>query len=157
MWTNAEFSQLAEKYMDMIFRLAYTYLKNQFDADDVTQDVMMQLYKTDKAFASEAHLKNWLIRVTINRCKNIFRTPWRADLPIEDYENTLSFELPEYSDLFSAVMAMDKKYRVPLMLYYYDGYSIREISKILLIPEKTVETRLLRGRKKLKTQLTEVS
>lgn len=150
MWTNAEFSGLAEKYMDMIFRLAYTYLKNPYDADDVTQEVLLQLYKAEKPFASEAHIKNWLIRVTINRCKNMFRGFWQRYLPIEDYASSLSFESPEQSDLFLTVMGLDKKYRIPLMLYYYDGYSIREISQLLSLPEKTVVTRLLRGRKQLK-------
>ena len=69
MFSNEAFAQNAEKYMDTVFRVAYGWLKNPDDANDVTQDVLIELYKTEKAFESDAHLKNWLIRVTVNRCK----------------------------------------------------------------------------------------
>lgn len=71
--TEQQFSPLAERYMDTVFRVAYSYLRSPADADDVTQDVLLQLYKTDKAFDDDAHVKNWLIRVTVNRCKNVLR------------------------------------------------------------------------------------
>ena len=74
MFSNEAFAQNAEKYMDTVFRVAYGWLKNPDDANDVTQDVLIELYKTDKAFESDAHLKNWLIRVTVNRCKMLFRS-----------------------------------------------------------------------------------
>lgn len=75
MFSNEAFAQTAEKHMDTVFRVAYGWLRNPDDANDVTQDVLIELYKTDKAFESEAHLKNWLIRVTVNRCKMFFRSP----------------------------------------------------------------------------------
>ena len=137
MFSNEAFAQNAEKYMDTVFRVAYGWLKNPDDANDVTQDVLIELYKTDKAFESDAHLKNWLIRVTVNRCK------------------TLSFEQPRDGELFKAVMALDKKYRVPLLLFYYEGYSTAEIASMLSIAEKTVSTRLYRARAKLRTILEE--
>ena len=156
MVSNENFPRLVQLYKDTIFRLAYSYTKNHFDADDVTQNVLLQLYKTDKAFKSEAHLKNWLVRVTVNYCKNLFRAPWRKHENLEDYANTLAFEEEESRDLFCLVMGLDKKYRVTLMLHYYEGYSIREISRIMDVPEKTVSTRLARGRKILKELMTEV-
>ena len=156
MVSNENFSRLVQLYKDMIFRLAYSYTKNHFDADDVTQNVLLQLYKTDKAFKSEAHLKNWLMRVTVNHCKNLFRAPWRKHENLDDYTNTLVFEEEASKDLFRIVMGLDQKYRVTLMLHYYEGYSIREIAKIMGIPEKTVSTRLARGRRILKDLLTEV-
>lgn len=122
MFSNEAFAQNAEKYMDTVFRVAYGWLKNPDDANDVTQDVLIELYKTDKAFESDAHLKNWLIRVTVNRCKMLFRSPWRRHEDIDDYAETLSFEQPRDGELFKAVMALDKKYRVPLLLFYYEGY-----------------------------------
>ena len=69
MVVEENFTSLAQKYMDTVFRLAFSYLKSRADADDVTQNVLLALYRTDKAFESEAHVKNWLIRVTINECK----------------------------------------------------------------------------------------
>lgn len=119
MFSNEAFAQNAEKYMDTVFRVAYGWLKNPDDANDVTQDVLIELYKTDKAFESDAHLKNWLIRVTVNRCKMLFRSPWRRHEDIDDYAETLSFEQPRDGELFEAVMALERKYRVPLLLFYY--------------------------------------
>ena len=156
MYNNDEFSDYAKKYMDMVFRIAFSYLKSQADADDVTQDALIRLYKTSKAFSSDAHVKNWLIRVTVNLCKNVFRSPWYRNEPIEAYANTLQFEAQEDHELFSVVMGLDKKYSVVVLLYYQEGYSIREISSILHIPEKTVSTRLTRAKAQLKTMLTEV-
>ena len=155
MENNENFPRLVHLYKDTIFRLAYSYTKNHFDADDVTRNVLLQLYKTDKVFQSETHLKNWLVRVTVNYCKNLFRAPWRKHENLEDYANTLAFEEDESRDLFCLVMGLNKKYRVTLMLHYYDGYSIREIARIIDVPEKTVSTRLARGRKILKELITE--
>ena len=94
--TDEQFTPLAERYMDTVFRVAYSYLRCRDDADDVTQDVLIQLYRQDKAFESDAHVKNWLIRVTVNRCKNVLRAPWHKAEDIADYENTLVFEQPQY-------------------------------------------------------------
>ena len=154
--TEQQFTAVAEKYMDTVFRLAYSYLRSQADADDVTQDVLIQLYQWDKPFEDEAHLKNWLLRVTVNRCKNVFRAPWHRAEDIADYENSLIFPAPESRELFEAVMALDKIYRLPVLLYYYEGYSQKEIAGILSLPEQTVRTRLFRARAKLKDHLTEV-
>ena len=154
--TDQQFVPLAQRYMDTIFRVAYSYLRSQADADDVTQDVLIQLYKTETAFESDDHLKHWLIRVTVNRCKNIFRSPWRKVEDIADYENSLTFDAPEHRELFDAVMALDKRYRLPVLLYYYEGYSQKEIAGLLSLPEETVRTRLFRARGKLKATLTEV-
>lgn len=153
---DEEFTLRARRHMDMIFRVAYGYLKNSFDADDVTQNVLLKLYSEKQEFTSEEHLKHWLIRVTVNQCKNVFRAPWHNQESIDDYAAALGFETTEQTDLFLTVMAMDKKYRIPLLLYYYEGYSMEEISKLLSMPVKTVGTRLRRGRQQLKDQLTEV-
>ena len=155
MFTDEEFVLLAQKHMDTVYRTAYAWLKNSEDANDVTQDVLLQLYKTDKSFESDEHIKNWLIRVTINRCKMLFRSPLRRSESIDDYAESLGFEQPEYSELFDAVMKLDKKYRVPVLLYYYDGYSTAEIANFLGISENTVSTRLFRARAKLKVCLEE--
>lgn len=149
------FPQTVAQYQDAVFRLAYSYTKSQYDADDITQNVFLQLYQTNRSFENESHLKNWLMRVTVNQCKNLFRAPWRAHENIDDYANTLGFEDRQSSDLFYMVMEMDKKYRTVLMLYYYEGYAVKDISRILAVPEKTVSTRLIRARNKLKYLLTE--
>ena len=154
--SKEKFARLAEKYMDTIFRVAYSWLKNRDLANDVTQEVLIKLYKTTTEFETEAHIKNWLIRVTANECKMIFRSPWSKREDIADYAETLGLEDESYSDLFQAVMNLDKKYSVPIMLFYYEGYSTAEISTMIGVPEKTVSTRLFRARTKLKDYLQEV-
>ncbi|MDO5155756.1 MAG: RNA polymerase sigma factor [Eubacteriales bacterium] len=149
------FEKLAQTYMDMIYRVAYSWTKNAEDANDVTQDVLIQLFKTDKEFESDSHLKNWLIRVTVNQCKMLFRSPWRKVEDINAYAESIGFEEESYIDLFQSVMRLDKKYRVPLMLFYMEGYSTADIASFLGIPEKTVSTRLHRAKAKLKGLLKE--
>ena len=153
--SKEEFVIFAEKYMDTIYRVAYSWTKNPDDANDVTQDVLIQLYKTTKEFESDSHVKNWLIKVTVNQCKMLFRSPWSKMEDIGEYANTLGFEEESHLDLFRAVMNLDKKYRVPILLFYYEGYSTAEIASILGIPEKTVSTRLFRAKARLKDYLKE--
>lgn len=150
-----EFVIFAEKYMDTIYRVAYSWTKNSHDANDVTQDVLIQLYKTTKEFESYSHIKNWLIKVTVNQCKMLFRSPWNKMEDIGEYADALGFEEESHLDLFQAVMQLDKKYRVPILLFYYEGYSTAEIASILGILEKTVSTRLFRAKAKLKDYLKE--
>lgn len=155
MLNKQEFTRAAEKHMDTIYRVAYSWLKNSDDANDVTQEVLLQLYRTDKEFESDSHMKNWLIRVAINQCKKIFRSPWSKLEDIDEYAETLGFEQEDYRELFDAVMRLDQKYRVPLMLFYYEGYTTAEIASILKLPKNTVSTRLFRARAKLKDYLGE--
>lgn len=153
--TDPQFTELTTKYIDTVYRLALTRMKNVPEAEDITQTVFFKLYREPKPFASEAHVKHWLIRVTINECNKVFRNPFRAAENIADYANTLHFETAEQSDLFDAVMALSEKYRLPIFLYYYEEYSTAEISKLLKLPVPTVITRLRRGREQLKQHLQE--
>jgi len=114
---------------------------------------LIKLYRADKEFESDAHMKHWLLRVTINECKKVLIAPWKQTEPIEDYANTLSFNTPEHSDLFYEVMELPKKYRMAIFLYYFEDYTTHEISQILAIPKSTVMTHLERGRERLKTNL----
>ena len=153
--TDTEFTRCAEKYMDTVFRVAYGVLRSRTEADDVTQEVLIQLFRSERTFESDEHIKNWLIRITVNRCKNVFRSPWYRTEDIADYENSLVFPEPESRALFEAVMELDRKYRTPVMLYYVEGYSQKEIAKLLGVPEPTVRTRLFRAKEKLKLKITE--
>ena len=156
MLTKEEFARMAALHMDAVFRLAFSYLKNRADADDVTQTALLRLYETNKVFESDAHVKHWLLRVTINECKRRWRSSWSRTECLEDYVNELVFEERPYSDLFQAIMALDKKYRTVIVLYYYEGYALSEIATLLGIPQGTVGTRLRRARKQLKRYLLEV-
>lgn len=158
MFTREQFTLVAEQHMDMIFRIAFSYLRSREDADDVTQNVLLALYRTDKAFRDGDHLKAWLIRVTINACRKILRSPWRRrNAPLEEYAGAMPFQEARDSDLFLAIMALDVKYRSVIVLYYYEGYDIAEIGNLLGIPVGTVGTRLARARNMLKSTLAEAS
>lgn len=155
MFTEAQFTGLVKKYIDTVFRLAFSYLKHRQDAEDATQNVFLKLHRQTKPFDSEDHMKHWLIRVTVNECKSMLRAPWRQSESFEEYAATLSFRDPERSTLFYAVMALPKKYRLPIYLYYYEGYSTAELADILKMPKGTVCVNLKRGRELLKQSLEE--
>ena len=157
MFTDEQYTCLVKKYIDMVFRVALNYLKNRADAEDICQDVFLKLLQQKKPFDSEEHLRSWLIRVTINACKNILRSPWHRREPLEDHVPVLEFTKDGRGDLYYAVMELPVQYRIPLYLYYYEGYSTGEIGEILSLPKNTVCTRLHRARQLLRNQLEEVT
>lgn len=157
MITKEHYADLVDNYIDTVYRVALSYTGQVSDAEDVTQTVFETLLRQSKEFDSEAHLKHWLIRVTINACKKIFRAPWRRMESLDDHAAALTFPSPEHSDLFYAVMALPQKYRAPIYLYYYEQYSTAEIAQILKVPKGTVCTNLDRGRQILKKQLQEAN
>ena len=152
---NREFDTLARRYMDMVFRLAFSYMKSASDADDVTQNVLLRLLRSTKPFENEEHARFWLVRVTVNECRRALRSPWRKARDIEEYANELHFETKEHSELFYAVMELPEKYRTAIYLYYYEEYSTDEIAQLTGTPAATVRTRLRRGRELLRAGLEE--
>ncbi|MEG2658151.1 MAG: sigma-70 family RNA polymerase sigma factor [Clostridiales bacterium] len=148
---------LIDKYKNNLFTIAFNVCKNIQDAEDVVQDTFIQYISLKKDFETRQHIRSWLIRVAINKAKNKNMTFFRRNtLPLEDYVETLTFESPESSELFETVMKLPIKYRITIHLFYYEGYSIKEISDILKISESNVKVRLSRGRKLLKSTLKEV-
>lgn len=147
------FREAVERHRDMVFRLAYTYLRDPADADDVTQDVFVKLLRSGKRFEGDEHLRYWLVRVTINECKSLFRKPWRRVEDIEAYAETLQAPSEQHRDLLVRVMRLPEKYRVPMVLHYYIGHSTDEVARAIKVPAATVRTRLARGRARLKSML----
>lgn len=155
MFSDERFTQLAEANMDLIFRLAFSYLKDRTEADDVTQNTLLKLYRTNRDFKSEEHIRNWLVRVAVNECKKSLLSPWRRIEPLENCAETLSFTTPEHGQLFHSVMELPQKYRIVIFMHYYFDYSAKEIGSLLRLPPATVYTHLDRGREKLKKCLLE--
>lgn len=153
MLSDEAFTAIAEKYMDNIFRLALNYMRSRSEAEDITQNVLIRLYRTEKKFQSGDHLRYWLVRVTVNECKRALVSPWRKMESIEQLREGFVFPEEGRRELFDAVMALPKKYRVPIYLYYYEDYSTEEIGRILKVPSATVRTHLRRGRQQLKDSL----
>lgn len=156
MLTNERFTCLAQRYIDTVYRVALNYLKSPSDADDITQNAFLKLLQEKKPFDSDEHVKHWLIRVTVNECKNLVRSRWWRAESIEEYAGQLAFDNQTQSDLFHMVMALPRKYRLPIYLHYYEGYSTQEIGQMLKLPKNTVCTQLKRGRELLKESLQEV-
>ena len=100
------FRQAVEDHRDVVFRIALTYLRDRADADDVAQDVFLKLLKSDAQFESWEHLRRWLIRVTINECKSLFRKPWRRVEDIENLADSLSTAQEETKAVLSDVMRL---------------------------------------------------
>ena len=153
--TEQEFNQAAQRYLDMVYRIALNALRRPADAEDAAQTVMLRLWQTQEAFEGEDHLRHWLVRVTVNVCRDLTRSAWyRRIVPLERCPEP-TFSAPEEGRLYDAVMALPGKYRLPLYLYYYEGYGAAEVGELLGVKTSTIQTRLAREREKLKKLLEE--
>lgn len=150
----SEFNRIAEQYTDIVYRSALSYCKNKNDAEDAVQNTFLKLLKTDLKFNDEEHIRKWLIRVAVNECKNIWKSFWRKNITsFDELEKEPVYIEPVKRELFNEVMKLPQKYSVVIHLYYYEGYSVKEIAQILDISDTNVQTRLMRARNKLREQL----
>lgn len=148
--------ELVMLYQSSLFAAAFNVCKNAQDAEDVVQDTFIQYYISNKEFDNEQHIRAWLIRVAINKAKNVNRTFWRQNkLSLEDYMESLTFETPEDEHLFETVMSLPEKYRIVIHLFYYEDYAVSEIADILKLSQSNVKVRLSRGREMLREILKE--
>lgn len=155
MLTEQEFHRAAERYLDMVYRIALNYFRHPQDAEDAAQEAMLRLWRADTDFEGEDHLRHFLVRVTLNVCRDFSRSPWRKrTVPLESCREP-AFSTPERWELYQAVMALPAKYRLPLYLYYFEGYAVAEVGELLGLNPSTVQTRLARARAKLKQELEE--
>ena len=153
---KTETSVVVEKYKDSLFSAAFNVCANAADAEDVVQDTFIRYHTTNTQFADEQHIRAWLLRVAINKAKNVTMSFWRRrGVPLEDYAETLAFPSLEAGDLFEKVMKLPEKYRTAIYLYYYEDYSTDEIAQLTGTPAATVRTRLRRGRELLRAGLEE--
>ena len=158
--TDRELEMAIKEYRPTIFKIAYGYVKNVHDADDIAQDVFVKICRRDKPFESEENKKAWLIRVAVNQSKSLLTSVWKtrvtniSDETTEDEKASANL-MGESSELYEYVKTLKPKYRTILYLYYYEEYSVKEIAEILKIRQTTVTTRLNRARGKLKETLLE--
>jgi len=150
------FQEAVQRYGDTVYRVAFHSCRNRADAEDITQNVFLKLYRTATRFESEEHLRRWVIRVAVNESKKLVCSAWfRKRVPMEKVCQSLPFDSPEESSLFLAVMELPQKYRVPVYLYYYEGYPVKEAAALCGLKVSTMQTRLQRAREKLKKKLCE--
>lgn len=157
-WTEEEFRERYFLYKPLLFRIAFSYLGNCEDCEDVLQEAFLKLYYDLPQMGDEEE-KRWMIRVTVNLCKNCLKSFWRRKrVSEEEFEKTLEtldagWTLEEKRALFELVSMTGNAKEV--FVLYYQGYRIREIAQILSISESAVKMRLKRGREKLKLELEE--
>ena len=159
----AEYNSIVEKYLTMVYRISFHYFGNREDAEDISQDVFIKLYQSKLRIEKEEDIKAWLIRVTTNTCHSYFRNPFRrrkTEIDEKELENIIGTssseqEIVNRKVIMDAVLSLPEHYRIIVYLFYYEEYSIGQISKILKIKETTIQTRLSRARGKLKTVLAD--
>lgn len=155
MLTEQEFYVATEQYLDMVYRVALNWFRNPADAEDAAQTVMLRLWQSCPDGLDIEHMRYWLTRVTLNVCKDMSRTPWRCRTVSLEGCPEPAFQEDSKRELFDQVMALPAKHRLPLYLFYYEGYSVKEVGELLRLNSSTVQTRLARARDKLKIMLTE--
>lgn len=143
--------QAMNVYSKLLLHIAYSYLGNSVEAEDVVQDVFLAYYQKAPVFTNQEHEKAWLLKVTANRCKNVQKSGWFRR--VITGEEIPSYQEEAHSEVMEAVLSLPVKYREVICLYYVEGYAIKEIARLLHRTPTSVGTQLQRARKKLKLEL----
>ena len=139
---------------DTVYRLALCRMQNITDAEDVYQDVFLRLMKQEADSWDAEHMKAWLIRTTLNRCADLHRFRLRRNiLSLEEIPELAGAADESRVEVWEAVARLPEKLRIPVHLYYGEGYSTEEIAAMTGVPAATVRTRLHRAREKLRNLL----
>lgn len=141
-------------YKQMLFRIAYAYMNNIHDTEDILQKAFIKLYQCDTPFPTKEDEERWLIRITINLCKDEKKSFWNKHRCSLDYIEEQSYSNEE-KEILHELNRLPDKYKGCIHLHYIEGYSVNEIAKILSISESAVKMRLKRGRDKLRLELEE--
>lgn len=156
-----EFKYIYDIYFNMIYRISLIYLSDIKEAEDVVQETFIRLLNSKRIFNSEEHVKAWLIIVSKNLCKDMLKSFWksrRVDMEkISELvdQNSNDIEDPSLKYAVEELSKLPQKYKIVIYLFYYEGYYIKDISKILEIKESTIQTQLSRGRNLLEKRIKE--
>ena len=150
---RSEAARLVETYTPLIMRIGYTYLHSKEDAEDVCQETLVKLVRRSESFADSEHEKAWVVRVAINRCKDLLGSAARNRTVGLDESHDRPAPMNEGSDVLEAVAALPETYREPIFLHYCEGYKIAEIAHLTDKSESAVAKNLSRGRDMLRKAL----
>lgn len=154
--TDEEMTDIYNRYVKTIYRISLMMLKNIPEAEDATQIVFIKLMTCGSRFESDEHMKAWLIVTVQNTCKNLLKGWWRSKrVGSESIGEQTYLQDTCTNDTWDKITALDEKYKLPVYLYYYEGYKTEEIAKMLKINHSTLRTRLRTARDKLKLLLEE--
>lgn len=149
-----EFEIAYHSYKHLLYRIALSYVKRGEDAEDIVQEAFYRrLYKAPE-FMSGEHEKRWMIRVTVNLCKNHVKSYWYRKRAEEEVPEKIFPDSGEQG-IWEEVLRLPEKCKAPMYLHYYEGYTCREIADMLGCRESAVKMRLKRGRELLKLELSE--
>jgi len=151
-----EFNGIYELYVNDIYRLVFSYILNPQDTQDILQRVFVKLFKNSYILEKEPdEIKKWLIAVAANEAKDFLRSFWKARINLVDLNNNqlTTEEYDKKNKLMNELKSIKKKYRIPLFLFYFEGYSAKEIADILHTSEASIKMKLSRGRKLLKQEM----
>ena len=149
---DADVKEIYDREYQRVYRIAMIYLRNIHDAQDAVQNVFIKLLEHPKFFEDEEQEKAWFITVTKNYCKDILKSSWKRKIDLGEIPD-MANEEKEIYDVMTDMMKLPAKYREVLYLYYYEGYSVKDMSEMLDRKESTLQTQLATARKKLKVEL----
>lgn len=155
-WKDAsDAAAFVRRYSGMILRLCFTYSLGRADAQDICQNVFLKLLQSDRRFDSEGETRAFIIRITINECKDVLKSGWRRrSVPLDELiEREVPFLPEENTGVLAAVQRPPIKYREAVYLYYYEGYNAEEIAAMVGAKPAAVRQRLARAREKLRKEL----
>ena len=151
-YASVSLRTLYRDYMPSVYRMAYSYLQNHPDSEDVVQECFLRLAQSGKHFEDTRQVQAWLIITAANLSKDLLRRAHRKDLPLDAAEDRPA-PREEHKELRRAVLELPDKYRTVIYLYYFEGYSVQELAKLLHRPESTVKTWLRRARELLREKI----
>ena len=151
---ETKFNLVYNKNYNRLYRLIYSYTLNETEAKDILQDTFIKYYKNiTKLPDTDDEIEKWLTTVAINKCKDFFRSIWKSRIILnnDDIKDNTKSNLS--IEIYESLKKLNKNERIPLYLYYYEGYKIEEISNILKEKESTIKMRLKSAKEKLKKEM----
>lgn len=156
--TQQEILELYEKYYEMVWRICLVRFGNSHDAYDAAQETFVRLMSYTKSFHSGEHEKAWLIRTAVNYCKDVMKSSrWKQEICLDAGKPPEAGVVSnEYSEVYEAMMELPEKYRIILYLYYYEGYSLKEIAGMMKTNASTLRSRFAKAKELMKEYLEDV-
>lgn len=151
--TDKEITEIYDRQVDTVYYVCYSFMKNRPETEDMVQETFLRLITSGKRFENERHEKAWLIVTASNLCRDSLKRHWRRDESIEDNPSLAEQAAPSDNEVLEAILALPGAYKTAVYMFYYEGYSTREIAQYLHCPHASVRTRLARARKLLKSML----